>query len=246
MSNRIALYGSLFQNRYNPAANQQQVQTLQDSGFNTVVLWPIHVNPCGDLFYGGPPFEVHNGVAAPQLREVAPLITGLRAGGTETILCSVGGWGVADFANMAALLQSTGGRQTLLRNFYGLASTLGIDGFDFDMEEDDIPAVTIAQLTELLQPAGNQGIVTYCPYGDPNGNPLSEALRLVFERSNLQLVSWLNVQAYAEAPGIRSVRGSPRPAPKAPGSPPEQTRSSSSYPAIRSTPPTIISTSRRL
>jgi hypothetical protein len=200
MANRIALYGGPFQNQYNPAANQQQVEALRNSGINTMILWALHVNPCGDLFYNGPPFEVHNGLASPQLLEVAPYLTGLRAGGVETILFSIGGWGVGDFRNMESLLLSASGRKTLLQNFYGLAEALGVDGFDFDMEEE-IAAETIVQLTELLQPAGRQGILTYCPYGQPNGNALMEALSMVFERNRVQLVDWFNLQCYSGGAG---------------------------------------------
>lgn len=194
--------------------NQSELAEVRDSGFNTVILWPLNVDQQGNFFYhdDDPRDPTTAIVANGQFNQtdygyLPPLVRGLKAGGTVAmVLFGIGGAGstVPDggtFYNVKNLLASVPGTQTLLINFQALIAALSLDGFDLDLEDDygDEYRDSLVQLTLLLAQQC-QMAVTYCPFTDPEF--WWECLAQVYEQNNQQqAVRWWNLQCYAGGAG---------------------------------------------
>lgn len=204
----VALYGQALFKKDDPETNEEQLRALRGSGFDTVILFALHVHPDGELFYSDVPIA-QNGVISPQANPHLPqLVAALRQGGAQTVLFSIGAGGVADYQNIQALLQTKGGQAALEKNFQAVASWLKIDGFDLDDEEDGISPKTIATLATLLHPLSKKGILTAAPYTEMDF--WLACLEEVFKQSGEQLFRWWNLQVYggADAEGwITSLAG---------------------------------------
>jgi hypothetical protein len=200
----IVLYGSGLFGRNTPGKNAAELAALQQSGFTTVILWTLHVDPAGTLVYNDTVI-VRDGVFADTFNYLPGLVDQLTATGSsvQTVLFCIGSGGVNDFTNIQALLATKQGTLTLKRNFSALASAMPIDGYDFD-DEDLYDAGTIAGLTEALC-AGNQLIITYCPY--TAADTWNQALQSVYtwdQQHNPvlgQSVRWWNLQCYSGGAG---------------------------------------------
>jgi len=139
---------------------------LAASQLTDYVIWSVHVNTQGDLFYNNEHFA-SGGVVSPS---VGPYIKGLidagrSAGALQTVWFSIGAGGVSDFQAIEQILASPGSPAytNLFKNFAAIYA-LGADGFDFDYEESiKDPVGTIATLgAELHKQLG--ALITYCPY----------------------------------------------------------------------------------
>ncbi|MBC8031270.1 MAG: hypothetical protein H7Z16_14245 [Pyrinomonadaceae bacterium] len=200
-----ALYGSgLFQSD-NPSINQEQLEAIQGSGFTTVILWTLHVDAVGNFNFNGPPAIVSVGSTGSEFNStdfgyLPQLITDLKSGGVGKVLFCIGSADVSDFHNIAALLSTESGTQTLKNSFGALVNALPIDGFDFDLEEFDQDYTdTIVQLTFMLNQ--NYGsLITYCPFTNIGfwTNCLAEVYQ---QNNNQQIVSWFNLQCYSGGAG---------------------------------------------
>jgi hypothetical protein len=199
---RIVLYGNGLFTDANASVNQQHLEAIQNSGFNTVILWTLHVDPQGNLDYNGPPFTVENGELSSEFQSVVPYVTQLRQGGVNTVLFCIGSADVADYAHIASLLQSEQGAGTLLTNLAAVVQAFGLNGFDFDLEEfDQDYRPTIVQLTSLLR---NYGLVTFCPYTDGTqwtNTFWEDSLLGSYQNNNVQAVAWENLQCYSGGSG---------------------------------------------
>lgn len=202
----VGLYGNPFGGT--DSENASNLTALQNSGFNTLVFWSLHVMPSGTLVLNGKPLTVNNGVVSWQLQELAPLIQGLRSGGFNRILFSIGS-GSSDFDHIQSLMGSQEGMTTLLTNFDALMDALPIDGFDYDLEYnvsgtgcDQYNAMTntVVQLSLLFQSYGS-GIVTFCPFNCENFwlNCMEQIVQQNTQWVNDQVVQWWNLQTYGPA-----------------------------------------------
>jgi hypothetical protein len=198
----IVLYGSGLFGRDVPLTNATQGAALAESGFTTVILWTLHVDPDGTLVYNDTVI-VRDGVFAATFLYLPRLVNQLKTApgsSVKTVLFCVGSGGVDDFKNIQSLLATKAGKLTLSRNFHALSAALPIDGFDFD-DEDLFDPTTTAQLTELLC-AGNEMIITYCPYFG-EATPWNAAIEAVYtwdQQQNPvlgQSVRWWNLQCYS-------------------------------------------------
>ena len=199
-SGNIVLYGSGLFGRYTPANNAAQLTALQQSGFTSVILWTLHVDPDGTLVYNDTVI-VENGVFAATFSYLPDLVNQLTATGSSVrnVLFCIGSGGVNDFTNIQALLATDAGKLTLNRNFHALSSALPIHGYDFD-DEDLYDAGTLANLSTMLCD-NNQMIITYCPYAEQS--TWNAAVQKVYawdqEQSPPlgQSVQWWNLQCYS-------------------------------------------------
>lgn len=197
---KVGLYGGLFQGT--DAENQQQLEALSGSGFNTIVFWSLHVMPSGTLVLNGKPLTVNDGVVSWQLKHFAPLIQGLRAGGVDNVLFSIGS-GSSDFEHMRALLATPQGKETLTKNFNALMDALPIDGFDYDLEYNGSCGQythltqTVVELSLLFQSYGS-GYVTFCPFNCEDFwlNCMAEIVEKNQQWTHAQAVQWWNLQTY--------------------------------------------------
>jgi hypothetical protein len=203
MSNIIIYADGLF------AVDDSHLSDLINSGVNTIMLWSLHVHANADLFYNDTLLvnngKVNFGTGAGQINPNLPSdLQKLRAGGVTNIMFSIGSggsssWEPDDFKNIQALLNGPG-RPQLTRNFTALAQALGLDGFDYDCEEDDISVNTITTLTQMLTPMARKKIISFCPYGVPSENFWLQCMSAIFTGMNQsQPVKWWNLQVYGGA-----------------------------------------------
>lgn len=130
---------------------QEVMDTLRGSGFNTVILWSIHVGDNGDLSYNDKPL-VSNGeyVGDPgwpdRLRTLKQAPTSV-----NRIEVSVGSWGSTDWENIDNLMarDGTGADTVLYRNFQALREATGADAINNDDEShyDIDSTVRFAKMT---------------------------------------------------------------------------------------------------
>ena len=123
------------------------IADLKDSGFTTVEAWALHVSDTGDFSFNDTPI-VQNAEYVGDPGWPAALAGLKQGGGVTELYFSIGGWGVADFANIQQLIeqQGSGPSSILHRNFAALQSAIPvIDGIDFD-DEDNYDQNTIVTL----------------------------------------------------------------------------------------------------
>lgn len=205
MSNAVLYAWGLFQPAYSAGlSNEREVQEVAPSGFDTVILWALHVDPQGNLTYNDAPDIVTNG----QFNTAAygylkPLIQALKAGGVQRVLFGIGsGPPPQDFSHILALMSTPAGKAALKANFAALAAALPIDGFDLDIEDlsysqDEVQPV--ADFTLMLHNLGGYTI-TYCPYTGQSW--WFDCLRAVYlSNGNKQVVQWMNLQCYSGGTG---------------------------------------------
>lgn len=203
-SGNIVLYGSGLFGRNTPSQNAAELAALRESGFTTVILWTIHVDPDGTLVYNNTVI-VRDGIFAATFSYLPDLVYKLTATGSsvQNVLCCIGSGGVNDFTNIQALLKTPQGKLTLVRNFSALSSALPINGYDFD-DEDLYDAPTLATLSELLC-SNNEMIITYCPYASQS--TWNQAVQSVYNWDQEQYpvldqsVRWWNLQCYSGGSG---------------------------------------------
>lgn len=195
MAQRLCIYGAGLFNSGSSTQDQHQLQEMQASRFDTVLLWSLHVQPNGDFHYNNTPMVV-NGAITPQVNPLMPSLIArwklVNPG--KTLLFSIGSGGVPDFANIMNLLSTPAGKQILENNFRALTTWIPeLSGFDMDMEEGLYPAVT--ELTLFLHQRYPGAIITYCPYTDVQA--WLGCLADVYSRNNQQqVVRWWNLQCY--------------------------------------------------
>lgn len=117
-------------------------------------------------------------------------IASLRAGQVTQVFASFGGFGVPDFRRIGRLMRKYGTDpgSVLYDNFACLQSTLGLDGIDFD-DEDDYDTKVVVPFAQMLLGMGLK--VTFCPY--TNKSFWSTCV----DQLGASQVSWLNLQCYA-------------------------------------------------
>lgn len=214
------LYVDVFNTPYPTTQQEQQfadyVSDLTGSGFQTVILASLHIDPYGNLHFGNPNLPggplIVDGQLQPGFAFLPELIQSLTATGSsiENVFFCLGGWGTeADYIRAGQLMtQYPGAGNPLARNFVALQA-IGADGIDFDLEAGGGPAAyayplgvfqqTVVQLTTMLRTLHLD--VTYCPYGDQQFwmNCLTIGNMLGFTLGNP--VSWLNLQCYSGGTG---------------------------------------------
>ncbi|MGP3971703.1 hypothetical protein [Streptomyces sp. 6N223] len=133
---------------------QAAMDILRSSGFTTVILWSIHVQENGDLYYNDAKV-VSNGQYVGNAAWPARLRT-LRQAPTSVnrIEASVGSAGASDWENIHALIhqQGTGPDSILYRNFLALKNATGADAINNDDEShyDATSTIDFARMTEAM------------------------------------------------------------------------------------------------
>ena len=200
---RAVLYtGGLYQN--SGEDSQADTDSIIGSGFDTIVLWTLHVRKDATLIYNGDEI-VSNGVLnqtqfGPQGTNFKANIANLKTNSSssvENILFCIGSGGKneADYANIRAIYENSALKQTLYDNFQVLLD-LGIDGFDFDNEEgmtqqnQNLIADMVANFNKM-----GAKYLTFCPY--TQSLEWINTLKIVYKQNSKQLVDWFNVQCYS-------------------------------------------------
>lgn len=144
------------------------MNTLRASGFNTVILWTIHVYyPSGDLIFNDV-LVCSNGAYVGNTNWPAQLAT-LKQATTSVsrIEVAVGsGGGPNDFLAIQKLIADggTGTNSILYRNFAALIAATGADAICFN-DESLYDVATMVSFGQMLAVLGRK--VTLCPYNNP-------------------------------------------------------------------------------
>lgn len=174
-----------------------QLADIKNSGFTSAICWALHVDQQGDLTYNDTKIVTSGDyVGDPSWPE---FLDGLKTGTVDTILFSLGGWGVGDFANIQALIQKygTGKENPLYKNLAALRAVIpSTDGFDYD-DESLYDEDTTVKLSQMAADLGYTEI-TFCPYA-MQGFWVNCLKRL--QESNPGLVKGFNLQCYAGGTG---------------------------------------------
>lgn len=143
---------------------QSVMNDLKASGFNTVMIWSVHVKTNGDLVIndslvcsGGA--YVGDAAWKTQWATLKQAPTSVKR-----IEVSIGAWGCADFENIRDLIkaQGTGSDTVLYKNFKALKDATGADAVNYDDES----CYDVASAVSFGQMCGQMGYsdVTLCPY----------------------------------------------------------------------------------
>lgn len=201
----IGIYGQGLFGSDTPTQNRKYLGQLQTSAFNLMMLFTLHVDAHFDLAWSSTPIASNGAITnewtGMQEPKLPDLVRGLRQGGFDTILFSVGSADVSDWHNIQTALEGTADDwDHLQKNFRAVADWLQIDGFDIDCEEPDILPRTIAAAAAMLAPLGAKNIITCAPYGDQTSlDWWLSCMEVIVNRNGRQLVDWWNVQDYGWA-----------------------------------------------
>lgn len=147
---------------------QPVINDLLQAGYNSVIVWSLHVAPDGVLILNNTQV-VSGGV----YQEAEPMnlparLAQLRKAGVE-IIFSVGAGGTCDFSNIGTLLngQVAGPGNVIYENFKALKKAMvaaggDIDAIDFD-NEDNLDSGVMVNFAKTLASIG-YAHVTFCPY----------------------------------------------------------------------------------
>nr|BBH88113.1 hypothetical protein KTC_28640 [Thermosporothrix sp. COM3] len=185
---KIALYVQDIFDKENPSPDQLKemeaaAKELGDAGFGTIILAFLHVHNDGSFWY--------NNISLAKTQSFLPNIikTMKQPKKVSKVLLSIGGWKTEDFQaikkNPAKFKQQ----------FLTWKNTLGIDGFDIDIENDYEECKTT--LVDLVNWGAKQGLtVTAAPYTERN-----YWLDILKQTSSSKkpLFAWWNLQLYGRA-----------------------------------------------
>ncbi len=196
---------------------QSVMNDLRSSGFNTVIIWSVHVNANGDLvlndslvcsggsYVGDPAWKT----------QWATLKTAPTS--VKRIEVSVGAWGCADFEHIRDLInsQGTGANTVLYKNFAALKAATGADAVDFDDES----CYDVASAVKFGQMCASMGYkVTLCPYTNSGfWSSVKSQLGSTVDRIYLQCyaggagnnpATWSSTMGMKVIPGLWCLHGS--------------------------------------
>lgn len=198
------------------SGGQAVMDDLRASGFNTVILWSIHVDTAGNLilndklvasggsYVGDPNWPI-------QLATLKQAPTAVKR-----IEVSVGSGGTSDFANIRDLItaQGTGPTSILYRNFQALKAATGADAADFD-DESTYDLNSSTQFGNMLANLGYK--ITFAPYtNQAYWRSLKDALGASVDTIYLQVYdggalndvgSWSGAMGMTVDPGLWSLHG---------------------------------------
>jgi hypothetical protein len=145
------------------------ITEIENSGFTEVIVWSVEVNASGDLNFNGEFPLTSNGsyVGNNTWPDFASDLATMKKGTPKRITFSVGSSNYGDWQDIQALVQSqgTGPDSILYKDFKALKAALPVDAIDFDDENNQDSASTVA-FAVMLSGLGYH--VTPDPYDNPS------------------------------------------------------------------------------
>lgn len=145
------------------SSRYKTLEKLRTSGFNTAIVWSVHVHDDGSLWLNDVKVcDDGKVVASSRITKYWNQIKGEGSSVTRVEL-SVGAWGCKDFEAIGAMMKRDGrGSDTeLYKNFKALIDAYDADAVDFDDETCYDPQI----LTDFGRMCVDMGVkVTLCPY----------------------------------------------------------------------------------
>ncbi|NEZ40731.1 discoidin domain-containing protein [Paenibacillus alvei] len=193
---------------------QSVANDVRASGFNTVIIWSVHVRPNGDLYLNDL-LVCQNGsfVGDSSWKDLWSAFKQAPTSVTRVEI-SVGAGGTPDFTNIKSLITRDGiGSNTILyRNFAALIEATGADAVNFD-NEDKYDRTSSVEFGKMLAAMGMK--ITFCPYNSSGfwsdlKNLLTQA-GVIVDRVYLQVYSgglgnipsnWTSAMGMPVIPGL--------------------------------------------
>lgn len=142
---------------------QSVVDDLKASGFNTVMIWAVHVRPDGDLYLNDV-LVCEDGAYVGE-QEWVTNWQSLKTGDTSInrVELSVGAWGSSAFQHIKEHINTygTGSDTVLYKNFQALITATGADAINYDDESTYDVASSVA-FGQMCISMGAK--ITLCPY----------------------------------------------------------------------------------
>ncbi len=143
--------------------SERGMKAVKESGFNTIMLWSVHVYDDGTLYLNDIKVAENGKYVGTAAVESAWKYLKQEPTNINRIELSVGAWGTKDFEAIAALIERDGtGEDTILyRNFKALIDACGADAINYDDETSYDPGVAIT-FGKMVESMGLK--VTLCPF----------------------------------------------------------------------------------
>lgn len=142
---------------------QAVMDDLRASGFNTIMIWSIHVNKNGDLVINDSPICSQGFYCGDEKWKTQWATLKQAPTSIDRIEVSIGAWGCSDFENIRDLIKANGtGPDTILyRNFSALKEATGADAVDYD-DESCYDVDSAVRFGKMCSTMGYK--VSLCPY----------------------------------------------------------------------------------
>lgn len=173
-----------------PFVNQKRgMEKVKKSGFNTIMLWSVHVYDDGTLYLNDIKVAENGEFVGGPLVKEAWLYLKQEPTNITRVELSVGAWGTKDFEAIDALIKRDGtGEDTILyRNFKALAEACGADAINYDDETSFDPTVAIT-FGRMVESMGMK--VTLCPFNH------MDYWKAVYDGLGSDLVDRIYLQCY--------------------------------------------------
>ncbi|TRX60058.1 T9SS type A sorting domain-containing protein [Fulvivirga sp. M361] len=142
----------------------EEIDELRASGFNTVILWTIHVDANGKLSDGGVDFTDSDGnyIGDPEWGAKVARLKQFPSSIDRVELC-ISAYNRDDFKNINTIIdrEGTGPESILYKAFTTVKNELGVDAINYD-DEDHYDAASMTALSIMLADIGFK--VTLVPY----------------------------------------------------------------------------------
>lgn len=193
------------------SGGQAVVDDIKASGFNTVMLWAVHVREDGDLYLNDV-LVCEDGAYVGEA-SWATNWASLKQGTTSVnrIELSVGAWGSGAFENIKNLINAhgTGSETVLYKNFKALMEATGADAVNYD-DEVTYDVTSAVQFGQMCNDMGMK--VTLCPYTNSSfWKGVKDNLGNIVDRVYLQCYAggsgnnpgtWSNILGMNVIPGL--------------------------------------------
>ncbi|WDV48138.1 hypothetical protein PV797_10670 [Clostridiaceae bacterium M8S5] len=196
---------------------QKVMNDIKASGFNTVMIWAVHVRDDGDLYLNDT-LVCKDGKFVGEASWITDWAS-LKQGTTSVnrIEISVGAWGSDAFNSIKNLINKygTGSDTVLYKNFLALKNATGSDAVNYDDEK----TYDVASSVKFGKMCNDMGMkVTLCPYTNkPYWKAVKDGLGNICDRVYLQCYAggagnnpdtWANYMGMDVIPGLWCIHGS--------------------------------------
>lgn len=177
------------------------VDSVCQSGFNTIILWCIHVAQDGSLSYNND-LIVKNGVFVGNVNFWGQIVNRLKSNPSSVnkVILSIGSGGTNDFFNIYNLVlnHATDDTSGFYKNCQALLQVIKPDAIDFDDEDwtNSLNAKYFVPFTLMLSKIQPTAKITFCPFN--SGSFWKELYRLL-EIDHPNLVTEVYLQCYGFA-----------------------------------------------
>lgn len=188
---------------------QPVINDLRNAGYNTVIVWSVHVAPDGTLILNNTQIVSGGVYKEAEPMNLPPRLAQLRKAGVE-IIFSVGAGGTCDFSTIATLLayKPVGPGNVLYDNFKALKQAMvaaggDVDAIDFD-NEDNLDSGVMINFANMLASLG-YAHVTFCPYDEPT--VWYDTMKGLVKSQGPSFVNAIHLQCYSGGGGNQNSVG---------------------------------------